>query len=237
MRYINVVLLLAFAISNALSGEIVIQKVKGEVMVRSGVDEEWNLAKSGAILKPKDTVKTGKKGSAVLTFTENDRSAKTKKIVLPAEVILDLLDVRTLSQEELILQLTMEKVRASSYEDYNGELQIPNTTVVHGEKPAQSLPVSAANLEQAKFQMNGARVLFSHGFYSTCAVKAENIMNRFPSLGSVFQDRMMLAESLERSNLNGEALDAYLALSTSRKLTPKQQSLVDAKVARLRKEG
>jgi len=237
MKIVTIAMLCVLPAYVSQSAEIVVQQVRGDVLVRSGAAEEWTTAKTGAILKPKDTMRTGRKGSAVLVIRSESDPGATRKISVPPEVILDLSDVRDLSQEELMMKLTMEKVRSSSYEWKRNDLQIPNATVVHGDKPASSHPVTAAELEQATLQMNGTRVLFKHKFYSTCALKAVSIMNRFPSLGNAFEDRIMVAESLERSNLYGEALSEYMAIAASTTLTQKQQSLVQLKIDRLKKEG
>ena len=219
----------------AHAADIVVSRVKGEVAVRSGVQETWHPVKAGDRLKPHDSMRTGKDASAVLIVAMVD-GMDPAKISLPADVILDLSDVRKLTRDELILKLTMERVKASSYEWKNSELQIPNATVVHGERRKEAAP---ENVDErgAVLLMNGTKVLFHNGFFSTCALKGLSLLGRFPSLGETFENRYIVAESLERSDLRGEALNEYLALSSMTGLTAEQQRLVRSSITRLRGEG
>jgi hypothetical protein len=70
----------------ARSEDITLRKANGEVFVRHGVTETWTKVAVGDVLKPDDTMKTGKKGSALLVVNG------TKKMMLPAEVIVDVAD-------------------------------------------------------------------------------------------------------------------------------------------------
>jgi hypothetical protein len=136
----------------------------------------------------------------------------------------------------MILTLTMERVRSSEYDRNNSELEIPGATVVHGERKS-SEESGAADNETAILRMNGTRVLFKNGYFSTCALKGLSLMGRFPSLGETFENRYMVAESLERSDLRGEALTEFLEISAMPNLTPDQQQLVRSRITRLRGEG
>jgi len=233
MRTLGMLLLMLTA-AMAWSAELTLERVEGEVSIRPGVDERWIPVGSGLVLKPHDSMKTGPEGSAVVLVLTDGTTLK--EIMIPHNVILDLSDVRQLSRDELILKLTMERVKASPYEWKNGDLNIPNATVVHGEKPA-SVEVGESDLADAKLRMNGTKVLFDHGFFSTCALKALSLLGRFPSLGETFDHRLMVAESLERSDLRGEALSEYVALSSMTNLTEEQQSVVSQRIARLKREG
>jgi hypothetical protein len=229
-----VLFVLALGASTAIAGEITVSRVQGDVQVRAGMQETWQPVKKGDELKPHDSILTGENATVVLLV----RSAEGKnpaKISIPADVILDLSDIRTLTRDELILKLTMERVRSSSYDWKNSELQIPNATVVHGEKREEvGVVVDDAS---ARLRMNGTKVLFQNGFFSTCALKGLSLMGRFPSLGETFENRYMVAESLERSDLRGEALHEYLSLSSMPGLTAEQQRLVRSGITRLRGEG
>jgi len=237
MKIMGTVLALVLFVAISKSDEIVVHQVKGDVKVRSGVDEDWQATAAGDELKPHDSIRTGRKGSAVLLIrSKGDGGIISRKIKIPAEVLLDLSDVRDLSQEELMLTLTMERVRASSYEWKSSELHIPNATVIHGEKPVAQAVLKADDKELAALQMNGTKVLFAYGFYPTCALKALRIMERFPSLHEKFEHRFMVAESLERSHLKGEALSEYVTLSST-DLTTEQRSAVQAKIILLKKKG
>jgi hypothetical protein len=212
--------------------EVVVQKAEGEVNVRPNVTEEWVKVKVGQSLRPHDTMRTGKKSSATLSVRMGD-GAKT--ISLPADVVVDISDIRHLSQEELMLKLTMQKVRSSSYDWKTKEMNIPNAAVLHGTDKGGTPEVVENDPETGRLQLNGVRVLLDNGFYSTSALRAMDVMQRFPSLSSSFEHRLLVAEALERAHLKGEALSEYVSLLSSGGLTPAQESLVSERVRILRK--
>jgi hypothetical protein len=216
----------------AQTEEFVVQKAKGDVLVRSGVQEEWTPARAGDVLKPRDSMKTGPRGSATVLF-QSGSGEEMGRIELPAEVILDLSDLRQLSREELMLKLTMERVRSSSYQWKDNGIRSPNALVTHGARPAGE---SSGGQDErlAELQLNGTRVLFRNGFYSTCALKMLSLIRIFPSLGQSFDNRLMVAESFERANLKGEALSEYASMSESGSLTTGQMALVKDRIERLR---
>jgi hypothetical protein len=222
-----------FASTQARSGDVVIRKVQGEVAVRHGVTETWTTVASGDVLRPDDTMRTGKKGGAVIVLsTSAARGGAQKSISVPAEVIVDISDIRDLTQEELMLKLTMEKVRSSSYEWKNEELRIPNSAAVHGaNRSGDSLALPDPSV--GVFQLNGARLLYNNGFYATCALKGMEVLRQFPTLGSVFDNRLLVAQALEKANLRGEALGEYGALLALEGLSAEQRNQARAGMERL----
>ncbi len=225
---------LACCAAFAEAQDIVVQRLQGDVAVRHGVTESWTHVAVGDVLRPDDSMKTGKKGSAVLTAPVNG-SGTMKRITLPPEVIVDLSDVRDLSQEELMLKLTMERVRASSYQWKNDELHIPNASVVHGENRADAAPLADNDPQSGILQWNGARVLYDNGFYSTCALKAIELFRLYPSVGKNFENHLMAAEALEKANLKGEALSEYTGMLQMEGITAAQQAVVKEKIAVLKR--
>lgn len=216
---------------NAKGEDIRLQKATGDVYIRHGVAEIWTKVAVGDVLKPEDTMKTGKRGSALLVANGG------KRIMLPSEVIVDVSDIRDLSQEELMLKLTMEKVRASSYEWKNDEMNIPNATVVHGTDKTTAIPLTENQIETGRFEWNGTKVLYDNGYYSTSALKAMDVLRRYPPLGEKFENRLLVAQALEKANLRGEALSEYVSISQSDKLTAEQREVVAARIAQLRKQS
>lgn len=224
--------LAALVSATALAGDIVVQKARGEVSVRHGVTEVWTKVGAGDILKADDTMRTGEKGGAVIVAVN---ATDRKTITLPSEVVVDLSDIRDLTQDELMLKLTMEKVRSSNYRWKNEDLRIPNATVVHGADRSAAEGTAKPDVEFGVMQMNGTHVLFNNGFYSTCALKALEVFRRYPVLGTNFDNRMMVAEALEKANLRGEALNEYYGISKLENLSPEQKSLAQARTDRLKK--
>ncbi len=223
--------------ARAAAGDITVLKMQGDVSVRHGVTEVWVKVSPGDVLRPDDTMKTGKKGSAVIVLTSAEGAAeKPRSITLPGDVIVDMSDVRDLSSEELMLKLTMEKVRASSYQWKSDDLQIPSAAVVHGADKSSEQPLRVSDPATGVLQLNGAHVLYENGFYATCALKGMEVFRLYPSLGSQFRSRMMVAEALEKANLRGEAVNEYASISRLETATPEQRALIHARIESLRKQ-
>jgi hypothetical protein len=227
--------LLACSAALARAQGITVQRLQGDVAVRHGVTEVWTHVAVGDVLRPDDTMKTGKKGTAILVAPVKSPGT-VKKIALPPEVIVDLSDVRDLTQEELMLKLTMERVRASSYQWKNDELHIPNAAVVHGENRATGAALSDNDPQSGILLWNGARVLYDNGFYSTCALKAMELFRLYPSVGAKFENHMMAAEALEKASLRGEALSEYTGMLQMEGISAAQQAMVKERIAELKKQ-
>jgi hypothetical protein len=235
MRTAGLALLIILGIMPLSGAEIVVQKVRGDVHLRQGVTEVWNRVAVGDVLKPDDTMKTGPTGTAVILVPDGSHDKTLKRVTLPPDVMVDISDIRELSQEELMLKLAMEKVRSSSSRPTDDGLKIPNASVVHGtdREGEQTLPEN--EIAVGILQINGTRVLFENGFYSTCALKAMELFRLFPPLGERFGNRLLVAEALERAHLKGEALNEYGAILNLPELTAAQESLVHARMEQLRK--
>ena len=231
----RMVLAIVLGAATLQGGEIVVQKVQGDVHVRQGVTEAWQAVAPGDVLKPDDTMRTGPRGSAVILLPAASAQNSPRRITLPPDVMVDIADVRELSQEELMLKLAMEKVRSSSYTPANDGLNIPNASVVHGtDKVAGGVPPENS-IAVGILQLNGTRFLFDNGFYPTCALKALEVFRLFPPLAERVDNRLLVAEALERAHLRGEALSEYGAILKLSGLTPAQGSIVRARMDQLKK--
>jgi hypothetical protein len=129
----------------------------------------------------------------------------------------------------------MEKIRSSSYQPSQDGLNIPNASVVHGTNKAAGTPLVENELAIGILRLNGTRVLFENGFYSTCALKAMEVFRLFPPLAERFSARLLVAEALERAHLRGDALTEYGTMLTLSGLTAEQQSLIRQRMEQLRK--
>ena len=235
MNKLEAVLIALLISGMACAESITVQKIQGDVKVRRGVAEAWNAVSSGDILRPHDTMRTGSDGGAVIVV-RGDSSGATQRIVLPALVMLDMSDIRDLTQEELMLKLAMEKVRASSHEWKNGELRIPNAAVVHGEDRSAGNPTPETDARIGQLLLNGARVLFENKFYATTVLRTLEVFRTYPMLGSAFDHRLLLAQAMERANLRGEALAEYGAMLRMEGLSTAQQQVITTRMKALRGE-
>ena len=217
--------------STATSQSVSIQKISGDVGVRHGVTEQWTTAHAGQVLRPDDTFRTGAKGSAVLVAS--NQNGGQKRITLPADVILDVADIRDLTAEELMLKLTMEKVRGSSYQSKD-DLQAPNAGVVHGANKASTTPLRENDPQAGLREWNGVQVLYDNGFFSTCALKGMELFRLYPVTNKSFDRRYMVAHALELAHLQGEALSEYAAIQGLDGLTPGQRTMLSQHIAQLK---
>jgi hypothetical protein len=233
MKAGGMVVLLMLLVSVAMAGGIQVQRMQGDVSVRQGVTEVWTRVAVGDVLRPDDTMKTGLKGSAVLMVSMGNGTFK--RISLPPEVIVDMSDIRELSQDELMLKLTMEKVRSSPYEWKNEDLQVPNAAVIHGTDKSTGSAALENDPAVGLMQLNGTRVLYENGYYSTCALKAMEVFRFHPSLAGRFENRLLVAEALERARLRGEAINEYGAMLKMQSLTVQQRDLVQARMEDLKR--
>src|ERR1041385_8228909 len=214
----------------ALRADIKVISVKGDVQVRRGMSEQWQSLAKGDILKPEDSMKSGKKSTAVMQIDEG------KKIVLPELAIIDCSDLKKLSQEELLLMLAMERVRSVPSRNARDEFSIPRTTTVHGENMNVVESGLAGNSEIGLLQLNGTRVLHDQGFYATCVLKAKEVFRLNPDLMKLVNFRLVVADALEKMKLRGEALSEYNSLKRER-LSPQQRSLVGQRIDQLKKKN
>lgn len=211
---------------------ITVQTIQGNVRVRHGVTEQWTAIAAGDVLKPDDSMLTGANGRAVILAL---KGGVEKRITLPSDVIVDMADVRDLTPEELMLKLAMERVRSSPY-TAPGDLTAPNAGVVHGADKRSGRALPENDPAAGMMQWNGARVLFENGFYSTCALKGMELYRLYPETAKRFDNRMLVAQSLEREHLRGEALNEYGAILSLDGLTAAQQATVKQEMKRLEED-
>jgi hypothetical protein len=236
MRIAGVVSMLVACACAAHAGSITIQKANGEVAVRHGVTEVWTAVAAGDALRPNDSMRTGKNGSATLLVQEGQANA-VRRLVLPADVIVDMSDVRELTQEELMLKLTMQRVRATPEPDRNGAPQISNAAVMHGTDAGRSSVMTENDPLIGRSLLNGAKVLLENGFSATAVLRTMEVFRLFPSLAGIIDNRLVLAGAMEKANLRGEAVAEYQAIRQMNGLTPLQAGVVNARIEALRRNN
>ncbi len=229
-RMLGVLLILMIVSVAQMFADAQIVAIKGDVQIRRGVSEQWVPAALGDILKPDDSMRSGKKSSATIIVNGN------QKISVPEMVILDCSDLRMLSREQLLLMLAMERVRSVQPAERDNDMFIPKTSTMHGENIDKAGTPDARGSKGGVLQLNGTRVLYDQGFYATCVLRAKEVFRLNPTLMSKVDARLMVGNALERMKLNGEALGEYLALKKGR-LSGEELAIVDKKISALRKKA
>ena len=148
---------------------------------------------------------------------------------------MELSDIRELTQEELMLKLTMEKVRMAPSDWKTDELGVPGAAVVHGSDQSSEEPLAENDLATGTLQMNGVRVLFDNRLYSTCILRGMEVFRQYPALAASIPNRMMVADALVRTGLTGEAMAEYGTLAAMPELTDQEREVIAARIKSLRR--
>lgn len=229
MRAIRMLLLL-MALPVLACAHIRVAEVSGDVYVRHGVEEQWTKVATNEILKPEDSIRSGRRSGATLVLDDG------RALALPESTIIDLSDLRTMTRGELMLKLAMEGIRSLPATRRTDDFLLPMTTAMHGarrEEPAAHIP--PAN-ESRILQLNGVGVLHENGFYATCILKAKQIMRLDTAAARRADIRIMIADSFEQMGLRSEALGEYNGL-TRDSLDATARVLVERRIALLSRNG
>lgn len=227
-KLISIVFLLITLVVSIFA-EVKIQGIKGDVRVRHGVSEEWTTTKIGDALNLDDAIKVGEKSLAILLVDGS------KKVIVTEKSIVDASDLRTLSQEDLLLKLAMDKVLSVPAQDRNNDLTPAHTAIIHGEKKSDTNRPKSTSIEAALMQLSGAKVLYNHSYYGTCILRVKDVFRINPALDVDIEYRLITAKSFEKSNLMSEALNEYNSIPLD-KLKPQQKQLVLESIDRLKKK-
>src|SRR6266850_3485682 len=222
-------LLVLLTAGTVLRADIKVTAVKGSVYVRHNVQEQWVSVSPGDVLKPDDSMKSGQKSSATVVI--DDKTTLT----MPEQAIIDMADLRTLTKEELLLKLAMERVRSVPDKSGDDELSIPRTTTIHGSNMDRHAAAREIDPGAGTMRMKGTEVLFGNGFYETGILKAKELFRLYPDLSGRIDDRMMVAKALEALKLKGEAMEEYVQLGKAQ-LTDEQRAAVIRKIELLKSD-
>lgn len=200
-----------------LAGDFVVRAVKGSVEVRKGVTEEWKKVKVGDLLKPEDSMRTGPGSTATI---ETDK----RKLTVPEMTILDISDVRQLSQEDFLLKLAMQNILAVPPRERD-ELSIPSATVLHGDNAAKTNSPVFPDTKVGEMELHGARVLFDNSYFATSILKSKETLRTHPELKANFDARLTVATAFEKMKLTKEAVTEYSLLAKENLPSPQAKKV------------
>lgn len=184
--------------------EVRIERVSGEVKIRRGVDESWHSTSAGVWLDEVDSIVTGENGAVVLVLPDGSRFS------LGARAILDIADLRKVSEQELFLYLMSRKVQEIEPHEQKTRLKVGNVHVVHGEDKTDSLLVSSEeSTGEWRLLKNGARDLYRQAYYTNTILKVTKILARYPGVADCGELHLYLGRAFEALNKPGQAIDAY----------------------------
>ncbi len=177
----------------------------GEVKVRRGVEETWHPAAAGMRLEEIDTILTGE-ASAVVLETSDGATFR-----LNSYAILDIADLRKITEREMFLYLMSQKVNQIPARQEKTRLRIGNVSAVHGEPKAGSSHRAAEKDESQSWiqETNGAKALYEQQYYPNAIVKLHKILAKYPNLEDCGEIHFYLGKAFEALNKPGQAGDAY----------------------------
>jgi hypothetical protein len=199
------IVLASLLVAPLWAGDFLVKVTKGSVEVRRGVMEEWKKVKVGDLLKPEDSMRTGPGSSVTI---EMDK----RRLTVPEMTILDISDVRQLTQEDFLMKLAMQNILAVPPRERD-ELSIPSATVLHGNNASKSEAPAFSDAKVGEMQLHGARVLFDNSYFATSILKSKETLRTHPELKSNFDARMIVATAFEKMKLTKEAVTEYSLLA------------------------
>ncbi len=182
--------------------QVRILEVSGDVKSRRGVEENWEQAQAGQLLEEIDTILTGSGSRIKLKIIDG------KIFELGSDSILDLVDLRPMSEDELFLQLMSFKINKIEPRSEKSRLRISNVTVIHGESRVSSGQGKTEN-KTLPLEMNGARALYSQSYYPNTIIRLYKIMSKYVKIDDCGEIHYYLGKSFEALDKKGQALDAY----------------------------
>ncbi|MBN2089517.1 tetratricopeptide repeat protein [candidate division KSB1 bacterium] len=203
-KIFNLIILFIVASFFTTQAAVQIIEVKGDVKIRRGLDENWQPAGVGMLLEDIDTILTLEYAEVLLQI---DTETKFRII---SNSVLDIGDLRKITERELFLYLTSEKINEIEPRKKKLKLRIPNVSVVHGEFRSKDQPVQVkSDSTWWKKEVNGAQALYSQSYYPNTVVKLHKILNKYPNVQDCGEVHFYLGRTLEALEKPGQALDAY----------------------------
>lgn len=206
----NTTLLIGFVLMCPLLAQaamsVKIVQLRGEVKVRRGVEEKWQAAANGMLLEEIDTIMTLEGGEVELEL--GNRVA----FRLGSNAILDIADLREITERELFLILMSQKVGKLSPRPEKIPLRIGEVSAVRGTffQSADSTPPNAATAWW-RMEANAAQALQAQNFLPNAALKLHRLKGKFPQRQDCGEVSFALARAFEALRQPGRARDEYQA--------------------------
>jgi hypothetical protein len=105
---------------------------------------------------------------------------------------------------------------------------------MHGEQFGLNALKKPSDVRYGSLELNGAKLLYTHGYFATSVLKTKEVFRRIPALRKSIDARLTVASAMEKMHLSSEALQEYTALNAER-LNANQRSVVEGRIASLRK--
>lgn len=211
MKSANLVLVIFFILASVweVGGAAPAAKIialNGEVKIRRGVEENWQPAAVGMLLESVDTILTFENAAAVLELNEG------ATFRLSGNTLLEMLDLRKITERELFLHLMSQKISKLPPADEKTRLRIGNVSSVHGEQKKTSTGSGADSGERRQQEANGAKALLAQQYHPNAILKFHQILAKYPNVDDCGEIQFYLGRAFEAISRPGQASDAYQAV-------------------------
>jgi hypothetical protein len=181
-----------------------IQSVTGDVEIRLGMDETWQAAKADITLREIDTILTGKDGRVELKLSTG------ASFILGARSMLDISDLRNISEQDLFLWMMSSKVKSLDVKTEKQPVRIGNVSVVHGESKAPGKPgIVSTPVERIEYEKNGAMALYNYKLFPNCIIKMHRLLSTNVPPTDCGEIHYVLGKSFAAIQKNGQAMDEF----------------------------
>ncbi len=205
MKILRVVFLLLFVFAIQLVAQPAarILSQHGCVLVRPGLSESWQEAKVGMALESFDTILTTEDSEVLIQTQDGGR------LRIGANIILDISDIKRLSEREMFLWLVSQKIEQLPKRQDKTPLRFGQITSVHGEEKTAQTALAAERPRRWRAEVNGAATLLENAFNTNTIVKCHKILRHYPEQNDCGEIHFYLGRAFEAIHHTGQALAAY----------------------------
>jgi hypothetical protein len=222
MKNIIFILTIIFCTGILSAQEFKVEKVSGDVSILRGTSEEFTAIKKGDILLGSDLLITDFNSYVQLEQNNN-------RFILNGNSALNLMNIKEVSINDLILALTMEEIR-------NIPKATPDNsknTAVYGTQEGKARSVVLDENIIGIKKLNGARQLAESGYKESAIIVAKETYRKYPVTRSKFEERIYFADLLAGLTLYEEALTEYSEVQNL-ELSDQQRKIVTENVAAIK---
>lgn len=199
----GIIVLFCFAASSSVfADQAKIIKMNGEVKVRHGLNEEWDRAVIGMLLRDIDTILTLEAAEVVLRLEGGDT------FTLNSNAVVDIGDLRKISERQLFLFLVKNKIKKLKPRE-GGEYRVKSVSSVRGEDKSSENEIVASETPVWVREKNGARAMCEQDYFPNAIMKFHKIMSNYTAAESCTEIHFFLGKAFEAIDQPGRALDAY----------------------------
>jgi hypothetical protein len=219
MKLINFILLFFLCVVVISAQGFKVEKVSGNAAILKGTSEEYTTIKEGDVLQGTDLLITDE--NSYVQLVKN-----SSRFILNSNAALNLMNIKKVSINDLILALTMEEIRNIPV---NKSDNTKNTAVYGTQENKSGSLVVNENVIGIK-KLNGARQLAESGYKESAIIVAKETYRKHPATRSRFDERIYFADLLAGLTLYEEALTEYNDVQKL-DLTERQKEIVINKIS------